>query len=144
MKKVQKVRITVSSIEPSFQVRGLTMKEVAECLAPFAEDLAPLMEIVGQSGAEAPAFDEKFTGFIIGRLLRNLPALSAKAIAIAADEPDEIAAAGDLPLGTAVAALDAIARLTLAAGHDASVRDIIAQIGAATQAAAKNLPKGHH
>jgi len=93
-----------------FDVRGLTLNDVAILLRHHLDDLEALI-VVFSRDFDQTAIVSAVTQHGVA-LIKEAPGLVANLIAIASDEPDEVDQARALSMHTQVNALETIARLT--------------------------------
>lgn len=97
-----------------FEVRGITLDDLAILLRDHMDDLDALVNILGnamKSGISQDTAVALATQHALA-LVREAPGLVARAIAQQADEPDLVENARRLPMHVQVSALEDIARLT--------------------------------
>lgn len=94
---------TISVGTASFTVRGLCFDDVTRIIKTHQEAVEKVIDAYGNKVPDAA---------ILQMLISELPELTAKVIACAADEPDAVQNARKLSMPKQVDALTAIARLT--------------------------------
>lgn len=97
-----------------FEVRGITLDDLAILLRDHLDDLDAIVNILGTSmknGVSQDTMVAVATQHALA-LVREAPGLVARTIAQQSDEPDAVENARKLPPSVQVDALEAIARLT--------------------------------
>lgn len=90
-------------------VRGLNLEDVTVLMRQHLDELRQVYSLVGANSGKLLPGDTEAT---ILKLISDTPALAAKIIAIASDEPDQIEAARRLSMPLQMKILLEVARLT--------------------------------
>lgn len=115
----------------SFQVKGLSLDDVAVLMKHHLDDLDNLLELYARDVSNE--FVVSATAQYAVSLIREAPALVANVIALAAEEPDRVDNARRLPIPVQVEALKAIGALTFEESGGAkkffeSLRDLVMRV----------------
>lgn len=104
--------IKVKGRNYQFDVRGLSMQDVAALMRTHMDDLENLFKLYEQQGSE------ELTAVSLGRfalaLVKDAPGLTAHIVALASDEPEAVDNAARLPFMAQVEALKGVGTLTFA------------------------------
>lgn len=118
-----------------FVVRGLALNDVMMLVLEQKDSLEHAFNFVEKNNLHLG----QVNGDIGLKLLRDLPTLAAKLVALAAREPEEFEKVGNLPAPVQLDALEKVARLTFK--DAAGFRAFVGKLTAAVQSAQGVLPQ---
>ncbi len=104
---IPKKTVQVAGSEDTFDVRGLNFIDIDAIWVSFKDEIEVLFAEFAEKDHD-PAMPE-----IVQTVMRQAPDLAAKIVAVACDDPDEVATAKLLPAVTQVQALMGIVTLTV-------------------------------
>ena len=121
--QIPRREISVAGSESKFDVRGLTPGDIDTVYAVFEEPIERLYaDLTNPDREETPSISE-----VVRMVLHEVPDMGGVVIAQAADDPDYVQTAMQLPLVTQVNALVAIVQMTIES--KAAVKKILADLG---------------